>query len=53
MSWRGCGARLIDVQGRRHKLWWSGNQERYVVIGVLVKEELHDKVIEVRGVNIE
>ena len=41
---RGCGARLIGVQGRRHKLWWSGNQEGYGGVGVLVRDELHDKV---------
>ena len=47
MRWRGCGARPIGVHGRRYKLWWSGNQEWYGGVGVLVKEELYDKVIEV------
>ena len=43
--------RLIGLQGRRHKLWWSGNQEGYGGVGVLVKEELCDKVVEVRRVD--
>ena len=51
VRWRGCGARLIGLQGRRCKLWWSGNQEGYDGVGVLVKEELYDKVVEVRKVN--
>ena len=46
MRWRGCGARLIGEQGRRYKLWWSGNKEGYGGVGVLVKEELYDKVVE-------
>ena len=33
------GGRLIGVQGRRYKLWWSGNQEGYGGVGVLVEEE--------------
>ena len=51
MRWRGCGDRLIDLQGRRYKLWWSGNQEGYGGVGVLIKEELCDKVVEVRRVD--
>ena len=23
VRWRGCGARLIGLQGMRYKLWWS------------------------------
>ena len=51
VRWRGCGARLIGLQGRRYKLWWSGNQEGYGEVGVLVKEELYKKVNEVRRVD--
>ena len=51
MRWRGCGARQIGLQGRRYKLLWSGLQEGYGGVGVLVKEELYDKVVEVRRVN--
>ena len=39
---RGCGARLISLHGRKYKLWWSGNQEAYGGVGMLVKEELYD-----------
>ena len=49
--WRGCAAGLIGLQGRRYKLWWSGNKEGYGGVGVLVKEELCDNVVDVRRVN--
>ena len=45
------GARLIDLQGRKYKLWWPGNQDGNGGVGVLVKGELYDNVVEVRGVN--
>ena len=48
MRWRGCGSRLIGLQDRRYKLLWSGHQEGYGGVGVLVKEELYDKVVEVK-----
>ena len=49
VRWRGCGDnRLIGLQGRKYKLWWSGNQEEHGGVGELVKEELHDKVIDIR-----
>ena len=48
VRWRGCGARLIGLQCRRYKLWWSGNQEGYGGVGVLVRVELYDKVVEAR-----
>ena len=32
-------------------MWWSGNFEGYGGVGVLVKEELYDEVVEVRRVN--
>ena len=51
VRWRGCGARLIGLQGRRYKLWWPGNQEGYGGVDVLVREELYKKVNEVRRVN--
>ena len=47
---RAFGARLMGLQGRKYKLWWSGNQEGYGGVGVLVKK-LCDQVIEVRRVN--
>ena len=48
VRWRGQGARFMDVKGRRHKLWWSGNSDGTGSVGVLVKEELCEKVVEVR-----
>ena len=52
MKWRGFGARLIGLQGRKYKLWRSGNQEWYGGVGVLATEELNDKAIAVRRVNV-
>ena len=52
VRWRGRGARLIGVQGRRYKLWWSGNKEGCSGLGVLAKEKLYDKVAEVRRVSV-
>ena len=40
-------ARPIGSQGWRCKLLWSGNHEGYGGVGVLVKEEQYDKVVEV------
>ena len=34
-----------------YKLWWSGNQDGDGGVGVLVKAELDDKVVEVRRVS--
>ena len=38
VRWRGCGARLIGLLGRKYRLWWSGNKEGYGGVGVLVKK---------------
>ena len=35
-------------QGRRYKLWWSGNSDGTVGVGVLLKEELCVKVVNVQ-----
>ena len=51
MRWRGCSHTLIGVQHRRYKFLWSGNHEGHGGVGVLVKEGLYDKVVEVRRVN--
>ncbi|XP_067052694.1 uncharacterized protein [Acropora muricata] len=40
--WRGQGARFLG----RYKLWWSGNSDGTGGVGVLVKEELCEKVVE-------
>ena len=46
--WRWQGARMLGMKGRRYRLWWSGNGVGGV--GVMVKEELCEKVVDVRGV---
>ena len=46
VRWRGEGARFLGVKGRRYKLWWAGNEDGYGGVGVLVKEELCEKVVE-------
>ena len=37
------------MKGRRYKLWFSGKGDGFVV-GVMVKEQLCEKVVEVRRV---
>ena len=51
VRWRGCGPKQLGLQGRRYELRWSGDQEGCGGVGVLVKEELYDKVADVRRVN--
>ena len=48
VRWRGQGAQFMGVKGRRYKSWWSGNSAGTGGVGVLVKEELCEKVVEVR-----
>ena len=47
IRWRGQGARFLGVKGRRYK-WWCGNSDGTGGVAVLVKEELCEKVVEVR-----
>ena len=51
VRWRGCGARQIGSYSRMHKLQWSESQEGHDGVGVPVKEELYDTVVEVIRVN--
>ena len=46
VRWRGQLARFMGVKGRRYKFWWSGNSDGTGGVGVLVKEELCEKVVE-------
>ena len=48
MRWRGEGARFFDVKGRRYKLWLCGSDDKIGGVGISVKEELCEKVVEVR-----
>ena len=38
----------MGVKGRRYKFWWSGSNEGTVGVGIMVKEELCEKDVEVR-----
>ena len=44
--WRGHGAWMLGMNGRRYKLWWSEKGD-----GVMVKVELCEKVVDVRRVS--
>ena len=48
VRWRRQGARFVGCRGRRYKLWWSGNNDGIRGVGILVQEELCEKVVEVR-----
>ena len=39
--------RFVGTRGRRYKLWWPGNNDEIVGVGISVKEELCEEVIEV------
>ena len=38
VRWRGQGARMLGVKGRRHKLWWSGKEDEDGGVGAMLKE---------------
>ena len=48
VRWRGQGALFLGMRSRRYKLWRFGNSDGTGGVGVLVKEELCEKVVEVR-----
>ena len=49
VRWRGQGARILGMNGRRYTLWCSGKGDG--VVGVIVKEDLCEKVVEVRRIS--
>ena len=51
VRWRGQGVRMLATKGRRYELWWSGKGDGVGGVGVMVKGELCEKVIEVRRVS--
>ena len=51
VTWRGQGARMLGMKGRRYKLWWSGKGDKVGGVGIMVKEELCEMVIEVGRVS--
>ena len=40
--------RFFGVKGKRYKPWWCGNDDKIGGVDILVKEELCEKVVEVR-----
>ena len=38
---------VLGLKCRRYKLWWSGNSDGMGGVGVLMKEELCEKIVEV------
>ena len=48
VRWRGEGARFFGIKERRYILLWSGNDDKTGCMGIVVKEELCEKVVEVR-----
>ena len=42
---------MLALKSRRYKLWWSGNRDEVGGVGVMVKEELCDDVVEVKRVS--
>ena len=36
---------MLGMKGRRSKLWWSGKGDGAGIVGVMVKEELCEKVV--------
>ncbi|ESO01830.1 hypothetical protein HELRODRAFT_161001 [Helobdella robusta] len=47
IRWKGEGTRFVGAKGGRYKLWWKGDDGTRGV-GVMVREELVEKVLEVR-----
>ncbi|ESO12089.1 hypothetical protein HELRODRAFT_158511 [Helobdella robusta] len=47
IRWKGEGTRFVGAKGGRYKLWWKGDDGAGGV-GVMVREELVEKVLEVR-----
>jgi len=47
VRWKNKGVCFLGVVGRRYKLWWSGNSFGSGGVGILMKEELCEKVVEV------
>ena len=46
--WREQGARFVGDKGKRYKLKWSRNYDSIRGVGILVKDELCVKVVEVQ-----
>ena len=51
VRWRGQRYRMLEMKGRRYKLWRSGKGDGVGGVGVMVKEQICEKVLEVRRVS--
>ena len=45
VRWKGQGAWFMSVKGGRYNFWRSANSDGTGDVGVLVKEELREKVV--------
>ena len=50
VKWRGQGAWMLGMKGRRYKLWWSGKGDGVGGVGIMIKEELCKELVEVKRV---
>ena len=46
VRWRGWCAWMLGMKGRIYELWWSGKGDGVDCVGVVVEEELCEKVVE-------
>ena len=51
VRWRGQRSRMLRMEGRKYKLWWSRKGDGVDGVGVIVKEGLCEKVVDVRMVS--
>ena len=51
VRWRGQGARMLGMKGRRYRLWCSGKGYGVGGVVVMMKEELCEKVVEIRRIS--
>ena len=51
VRWGGQSVRMLGMKGRIYKLWWSGKGDGVGCVGVMVKEELCSKVVDVKMVS--
>ena len=48
VRWKNEGTRFLGVFRQRYKLWWSENSSGIGGVGILLKEEICEKVVDVR-----
>ena len=48
--WRGSGCRFFGAIGKRHKLFWMGNEAKTDGVGIFVAEKWADSVVRVDSV---